>query len=189
MLDSSSAQQTSGEDLGEVASQLDALIQYFEQHPLVQVREQAMEMLSLIDALHREGILHLVELCQRQGLFEQMMTDPAINMLLMLYGLISPDPREQVELVLATIGPYIATQGATIEVLDVDDGIVHLYLDGLKELDADRQTQITQTIELALKEGFPGFRSIRLHEQRVLPVRAGSFIPLQRVGSAKRRSS
>lgn len=189
MLDSSSAKQEAEESLGEIALRLDVLIQYFEQHPLVQVREQAMEMLSLIDALHREGILHLADLCRSQGHVEQMMADPAINMLLMLYGLVSPEPREQVEIALAAIGPYIATQGTSIEVLDVDDGIVQLHLSGLKVLDAETQAQITQEIELTLKESFPGFRSMIVHEQSKVPVRAGTFIPLQKIGSVKRRSS
>jgi Fe-S cluster biogenesis protein NfuA len=118
-----------------------------------------------------------------------MLADPSINMLLMLYGLVSPEPREQVESILAALGPYIATQGASIEVLDVDEGIVHLYLDGLKQLDADTQAQITQMIELGLKESFFGFRSMTLHEQRKLPVRAETFIPLQKIGSARKRSS
>src|SRR5438477_6905675 len=101
------------EPLEQIARRLDSLIQTFEQHPIVQVREEAMEMLGLIDILHREGLQHLVESLQAQepALLNQLVEDPAVAMLLTLYDLMPPGPCEQVEATLETLGPYIASFG------------------------------------------------------------------------------
>src|SRR2546426_11792937 len=96
MTDQSPANQVPDEPLDQVAQRLDSLIQAFEQHPIVQVRDQVMEMLGLIDTLHRHGLQHLVEVLQRQvpALFEQAQEDQPVRMLLILYDLM---PSEQLE--------------------------------------------------------------------------------------------
>ena len=176
---------TEQESLDQIAQRLDSLVQIFEQHPIVQVREEAMEMLGLIDALHREGLRHLVELLQVQvpALLNQLLEDPAISMLLTLYDLMPPGPREQVESALETLGPYIASYGCSIEVLDVKSGVVHLSISCPSNGIAGAKQKLTYDIEVALREGFPGFRSIELHEpvDAPLPVHPGKFIPLQQI--------
>lgn len=190
MTDQLPTDQVPDKSLDSMAQCLDSLIQTFEQHPIVQVRNEVMEMLGLIDALHREGLRHLVEALSAQGsgLVEQALKDPAVHMLLMLYDLLPPEPRVQVEQALETVGPYIASLGGSVEVLDVIDGVVHLHLSGTGSDFAASQATLWQHIEAALREGFPGFRSIEVHELSKLPVpaRAGSFIPLQQVRSVTR---
>lgn len=190
MTDQMSTGQVSGETLAQVTRRLDALIQNFEQHPIVQVRNEAMEMLILIDALHREGLRHLVESLQAEDpeMLNRVLKDPAVHVLLMLYDLLPPTPREQVELALENIGPYIASFGHSVEVLDVVDGVVHLCLSGSGNDIAGSTQTLMHEIEKALREGFPGFRSIELHEslETPAPTRSGSFIPLQQVGPVVR---
>jgi nitrite reductase/ring-hydroxylating ferredoxin subunit/Fe-S cluster biogenesis protein NfuA len=197
MTDQSSADQVSriletgpGESLEQAAQQLDSLIQTFEQHPIVQVRDQVMEMLSLIDGLHRQGLQRLVEALKTQGpeLLDQVLADPAVHLLLMLYDLLPPGPREQVEMALGAIGPYIASLGGSLEVLDVIDGVVHLHLSGSGNGFTDARAALQHDIEEALRAGFPGFRSIEVREQVEVPAPAGTakFIPLQQIRTIKR---
>ncbi len=182
-----SADQVPDESLNQVTQQLDNLIQTFEQHPIIQVRDQVMEMLSLIDALHRNGLQRLVEALRSQGstLLDQVLEDPAVRTLLMLYDLMPPGPREQVELALETLGPYVAAQGVSLEVLEVADGVVHLCLSGLHD---DNSMTLQHTIETALREIFPGFRSIEVRGQgkTPAPIRSEKFIPLQQIRTVKR---
>lgn len=176
--------------IDQVVQRLDSLIQAFEQHPIVQVREQVMEMLSLIDALHREGLERLVAALQAPGgsSLNQVLADQPVRMLLALYELLPPEPREQVEAILADLGPYIASCGYTVEVLEVSDGVVHLHLDSSQQGNASMLATLKQAIESALHEGFPGFGSIEWRDQgrAATPVGPGSFIPLQQVGPAMR---
>ncbi len=190
MADQSSADHVSGESLEQVARQLDSLIQTFEQHPIVQVRDQVMEMLGLIDGLHRQGLQRLVESLKTQGpeLLDQVLADPAVHLLLMLYDLLPPDPCEQVELALEPIGPYIASLGGSLEVLDVVGGVVHLHLSGSGNDFAAARATLLHDIEVALRAGFPAFRSIEVREKVEAPAGAGTakFIPLQQIRTIKR---
>jgi nitrite reductase/ring-hydroxylating ferredoxin subunit/Fe-S cluster biogenesis protein NfuA len=176
--------------IDQVVQRLDSLVQVFEQHPIIQVRDEAMEMLGLIDALHREGLQRLVAALQAQEgtLLNQVLEDPVVRMLLTLYDLLPAEPREQVEAILADLGPSITSCGYTVEVLDVSDGRVHLHLDSPKQSNADILATLKQAIESALHKGFPGFASIEWHDQAraPAPVGSGSFIPLQQVGLAIR---
>lgn len=173
------------EPLNQIAQRLDSLVQTFEQHPIIQVRDEAMEMLGLIDVLHREGLRHLVEALQTQepALLNHILEDPAISMLLTLYDLMPPGPREQVESALESLGPYIASHGCSTEVLDVKGGLVHLSLSCPSNGEALAKQKLLHDIETVLRESFPGFRSVELHEPAEIPapVEPGKFIPLQQV--------
>jgi nitrite reductase/ring-hydroxylating ferredoxin subunit len=175
------------QSLDQITQRLNDLVQIFEQHPIVQVREQAIEMLGLIDALHRAGIARLVAALRDQGsgTLEQVLEDPAAEILLTLYDLMPPEPAGQVELVLEELGPYSASFGYAIEVLDVIDGAVHLCLSGSGNGVAGSSQVLQHELEQALNQGFPGFRSLVVHDPVEVP-QAGRFIPLQQVGSLVR---
>lgn len=179
--------QVPDESLNQITLRLDALIQGFEQHPIIQVRDQVMEMLRLIDALHRQGLEQLVGVLQAQGRapFDQALAEPAVQTLLTLYDLMPSLPREQVELVIETLGPTIGGQGFSVELLDVVDGVVSLCLSGSHN---DIRMQLMQLIETELRESFPGFRSIVVRDESkaAAPVQAGKFIPLQQIRTIKR---
>ncbi|HET9495906.1 MAG TPA: NifU family protein [Chloroflexia bacterium] len=180
------------ETLESVALRLDSLVQSFEQHPNEAVRQQVLEMLGLIDALHRDGIYRLVELIWTgsPAVLEKALHDPAVNMLLQLYDLApgEPEPREQVDLALTQVRPYIESHGGAVDVLDVVEGVVHLRLSGACQGCAGSAMTLKRGIEAALREGFPGFERIEVHEPvdtagRKVPT---GFIPLQQVGPAAR---
>ena len=173
--------------LDQITRRLDSLVQTFERHPIVQVREQAMEMLGLIDALHRAGIQRLVEVIRNQesGLLNLLLEDASVEVLLTLYDLMPPEPIEQVERILEESGPYFASFGYAIEVLKVDDGAVHISLSGSDNGVASSTQALLHEIEKALSQDFPGFRSLEVHESVAIP-QPGRFIPLQQVGPVMR---
>lgn len=179
-------------NLPQIALRLDSLVQSFEQHPIEGVRQQALEMLGLVDALHREGMNRIAELLWTgsPAVLEKALNDPAINILLQLYDLApgEPEPIEQVEMALAQVRPYIESHGGAVDILDVVEGIVHLRLSGACQGCAGSAMTLKRGIEAALREGFPGFQGIEVHEpvdlaQRKLP---SNFIPLQPVGAGAR---
>ena len=168
------------------------MVQGFEQHPSEQVRQQALEMLGLVDALHREGMNRVAELLWTgsPAVLEKALHDPAINMLLQLYDLApgEPEPIEQVEMALAQVRPYIESHGGAVDILEVVEGIVHLRLSGACQGCAGSAMTLKRGIEAALQENFPGFKGIEVHEpvdliQRKLPT---NFIPLQQLGAGQR---
>lgn len=67
--------------------ELNARIERLEALPDAQARQQVFEVLNGIDALHREALRRLVRLF-KDGVLEQVATDPAIHTLLELYDLL-----------------------------------------------------------------------------------------------------
>jgi hypothetical protein len=70
-------------------TRLDALIADFEAHPDASVREQALELLRLVDAVHREGLGRLITMIGRRhpDVVSEAALDPVIRILLALYEL------------------------------------------------------------------------------------------------------
>lgn len=77
----------------ELLAETDARIQALEKLPYPQVKEQVFELLANIDVIHREGLRRLVRLF-KEGVMEQVVTDPAIHTLMELYDLLPARPKE-----------------------------------------------------------------------------------------------
>lgn len=179
------------QSLGALVTRLDRLIRSFEEHPREDVRAQVLEMLGLIDALHRGGVARLVEALWAGSptVLEQALADPAVQVLLELYDLGSTEagPLEQAEVALAQVRPYIESHGGAVEILDVVEGVVHLRLSGACQGCAGSAMTLKRGIEAALRTGFPGFQGMEVHEPTAPPTRTppANFIPLQAVGAAR----
>jgi hypothetical protein len=74
-------------DLAAALHRLDDLVQRFEAHPDPAVQACAFELLQCVDAVHRAGIGRLAGLLAEAGLAERALADPAVALLLELYGL------------------------------------------------------------------------------------------------------
>ncbi len=72
---------------------LDALVAAFETHSDTTVREQALELLHHVDAVHREGLSRLVERLGRDHprWLAEAAADPVIRLFLTLYDLVPPE--------------------------------------------------------------------------------------------------
>ncbi len=75
-----------------VGRHLDELVREFEGLPLPAVRDRVFELLQTVDALHRAGLVRLVDLLREQGggaALERAAADPIVRTLLVLYDLAS----------------------------------------------------------------------------------------------------
>ncbi len=137
---------------------------------------------------HGNDFIKILHQAQEPALINHILEDPAIALLLTLYDLMPPGPCEQVESALETLGPYIASHGCSVEVLDVRGGVVHLSLSCPSNGIAGAKQKLLHDIEEVLRERFPGFRSIELHEPVEIPapVQRGKFIPLQKARTITR---
>ena len=167
---------------------LDELVQEFEALPFPQVRESVFDLLQTVDALHRAGLCRLLGFIQDHdegALLARAAEDPIVQALLILYDFLPSDPRTQAESALATIRPYIHSHGGAVEVLDVVEGVVHLRLAGSCDGCPGSTVTLERGIETALREGFPEFAGISVHQPAPAPTPARSmvnFIPLTQIG-------
>ena len=116
-----------------VGQQLDALVQAFEALPFPEVREMAFDMLEAGDRVNREALWRLIAVFHAHGqgdLLDHAAQDPIIHTLLLLYDLVPSKERAEVEAALDLVRPYMQSHGGEIEVLHVEDGVVHMRLSG-----------------------------------------------------------
>ncbi len=77
----------------ECLSYVNELIQEMEELPLPDVKDKVFELLAGIYTIHREGLWRLVRLF-KEGVLEQVVTDPAIHTLMELYDLLPAEPKQ-----------------------------------------------------------------------------------------------
>jgi Fe-S cluster biogenesis protein NfuA len=159
-------EQESAEQYQRAAERVDALVGELNGLPYPRVREQVLDLLQNVDALHRAALGRLVGLLAgsgHAGLVEQLATDEVVRSLLCLYDLYPEEPCRQVETALADVRSILAARGGELEVLGVEDGVVRLRLSGSACHDcAAAQAALENALTQTLREGFPGFRSIQL---------------------------
>lgn len=171
---------------------LDGLIKEFEALPYPEVQEKVFELLKTIDLLHREALSRLVEFVEQQGqasLLQQAAQDTSVQILLELYDLLPRSPQEQVINALEDLGEYMTGLGCLVELLSVEEGVVHLRLSGSCQANEEVDKAARQALEEVLREGFAGFRSIEFHDPVVFPAAppARSIIPLERLRQTGRK--
>lgn len=147
--------------------QLDALVQAFEALPFPEVRDMAFDMLQAVDTVHREPLRRLVAFLHAHGQAEMLdhaAEDPMIRTLLLIYDLVPSEERTQAEAALDLVRPYMQSHGGAIDVLHVEDGVVHVRLSGACHGCAGSAMTLKRGVEAALREGFPGFQRMEVHE-------------------------
>ncbi|MDQ3095821.1 MAG: NifU family protein, partial [Actinomycetota bacterium] len=104
-------------DFDKAVAELDTLVGTLERDG----DERALLLLQLIDAVHRPA-LELIAAGDREH--------PVAQALLAMYDLVALDERMEVEEALDEIRPYIESHGGGLELLDVEDGVVHVRMSG-----------------------------------------------------------
>jgi len=81
------------EEWNELLAHVDGLVQEMDDLPFPEVKKQVFELLAGIDTIHREGLRRLVRLF-KEGVLEQVVTDPTIHTLMELYDLLPPEAKD-----------------------------------------------------------------------------------------------
>jgi len=131
-------------DFDAAVAQLDLLVQTLEREG----DERALLLLQLVDAIHRPGIERIAA-----GDHDH----PLALAILQMYGLAELEPELAAEEALDTIRPYIESHGGEVELLGVEDGRVHVRLQGSCVGCAGSAMTLKRGIEEALREHMPGF--------------------------------
>jgi Fe-S cluster biogenesis protein NfuA/nitrite reductase/ring-hydroxylating ferredoxin subunit len=118
--------------------------------------ERALHLLQLVDAIHRPAM---------QRLARGEVDDSTVQAVLAMYGLGNEvEDEELVDDALDSVRPYIHSHGGEVELLAVDDGVVHLRLAGSCVGCAASSMTLKRGIEEALRAGYPGFKEVVAEE-------------------------
>lgn len=131
-------------------------------------RTRVFELLDGIDTLHRMALGRLGQALGSETLAALRDADPAVSWLLDAYG-VGVDERAAADAALEPILPYISSHGGEVEILEVTDGVVRLRLAGSCSGCTASAITLTEGIEEALRDGFPGFAGIEVAEDDAAP--------------------
>ncbi len=130
--------------------------------------ERALMLLQLVDAVHRPG-LELIAAGEHDH--------PIAQGLLSMYDLAPVEDRIQVEEALDEVRPYIESHGGGLELLDVEDGVVHVVMSGSCNGCAASSITLRRGVEEKLRERYEGFKEVVAHEpegEEVAPEQNGN---------------
>jgi Fe-S cluster biogenesis protein NfuA/nitrite reductase/ring-hydroxylating ferredoxin subunit len=150
--------------LDELVAELSARIQNLEALPFPQVREEIFAVLQITDYIHRVGLERLGERLAQAGILDEVLLDPAVNLLFTLYNQNPLDQASLAEQALELVRPYMQSHGGEVEVLAVEDGMVHVRLQGSCKTCAASAATLKNGIEVALYNSLPGFKGLVVHE-------------------------
>lgn len=157
-----------GEELavGEVLERVAVLAEVLCAHP--EVGSDVTELLDWVDAFHREGLGRLVEMIRawRGEIFlEAVAADEVAATLLAAYDLgegAGDAVDEAIERAMAEVRPLAGSHGGSIEVVGVDDGVVHVRLEGTCDGCPSAAATLTHGVEAALRRHWVSFRRLEV---------------------------
>lgn len=121
-------------------------------------RDGVFEILDGVDALHRLAVTRLAAAVGPDA--EKIAADdPAIAWLFDAYGVGVDDVAAALH-ALEPMLPYLTEHGGAVEVLDVNNGVVHLRMAGACSGCTSAAVTLREGVEEALRTGLPGFVAI-----------------------------
>jgi Fe-S cluster biogenesis protein NfuA/nitrite reductase/ring-hydroxylating ferredoxin subunit len=145
-------------------------------------RGAAGELRTALEDVHRAVLVHVVRTLRadergRELLFE-LVDDPRVRMVLLMHGLIRPDPMTAARDALDAVRPQLQSHGGDVSLDRIEDGVAYVRLSGACNGCSMSAVTMRNGVEQALKERVPG-----VHGVEVLPNEPGpALIGLSEIG-------
>ncbi len=153
--------------LEEMVARLQGLVGEVEDYPDPIIRRTVFDLLDWLDTLHREGLARLAAGLRGAGLFDEAIDDPVVAHLFAVYGLVDgDDPRPLIEEALEEVRPYLHSHGGEMQLDAVEGGIVRVKLFGACQGCPSAVVTLTQSLEHAVRDRWPGLVRIEVSEDR-----------------------
>lgn len=152
--------------LEQVVEKIQTLVSTIEQHGDPTIVSQVFELLDWVDVLHREGLERLVAGLTGAGFLDKALDDPVVAHLFAVYGLIdSADSQRAVLDALDEIRPYAQSHGGEMTLEGIDGGVVRVRLLGACDGCPSSIVTITQSLDRAIRQRWPGLIRIEVAEE------------------------
>lgn len=152
-----------GDTASERIAQVEGLLEQLEALP-DDARETATEAMRALLDLYGDGLGRIVDvLAERDDgtLAEALADDELVANLLLLHGLHPVDVEERVRGALEGVLPYLESHGGNVQMLGVEDGVVHLRLEGSCSGCPSSSMTLKLAIEDAIFKAAPDVEEVR----------------------------
>ena len=151
----------------EQIARVETLLGQLEALPDAAARETATEVMQALLDLYGEGLGRIVDVLAAHDdgtLAEALADDDLVAHLLLLHGLHPVPVEERVQVALAGVLPYIESHGGNMQLLGVEDGIVHLLLEGSCSGCPSSSITLKLAVEKAIFEAAPDVTEVRAQD-------------------------
>ena len=167
---------------------VEALVHEVEAWPDVEARGLALELVQSLMDFHGAGLERMMETIAQSGeagqsVFKDFAGDGLVSSLLLLYGLHPLELESRVMQALDKVRPYLASHGGNVELLGVDESVVHLQMQGSCHGCPSSAMTLKLAIEEAIYEAAPDVTAIEVEGVVEQPAHSG----LVQLGKSKTR--
>lgn len=148
--------------LDDLLDRMESMLEAVEELPPAD-RDNVLALLDAIDHFHRLALGHLGRALGPSTVEHLRDVHPSIAWLWEAYG-VGLDDRASAERAMEDIRPYIQSHGGEVDVLDVEDGIVHVRLSGSCSGCSASAITLQEGVEKAMRTHLPGFRGLEVEE-------------------------
>lgn len=159
--------ETAGDlSLEELVDRIQHLLGVIEGYSDPTIKRAVFDLLDWLDVLHREALERLVAGLKSVGFYEKAIDDQVIAHVLAIYDLIDVvDPEPLVEQALDEVRSYIHSHGGEMKVASIEGGVVSMTMMGACAGCPSSVVTLTQSLEKAVRERWPGLVRIEVDEQ------------------------
>jgi Fe-S cluster biogenesis protein NfuA len=162
--------------------QIEELVQEIQSGADPAFRDRAIKLVELLLEVHGAGLDRMLELVSETGpagdaIIDGFAGEPLVASLLLLHGLHPRDLDERVRQALDKVRPYLQSHKGNVELLGIDEGVIHLRLDG----SCNGCPSSSLTLKLAIEEALAEFApdAVGLVVEGVVPPKPPMvFVPL-----------
>jgi Fe-S cluster biogenesis protein NfuA len=175
--DTARAEARADDDAGrEQIARVEGLLEQLEALSDPAARATATEIVQALLDLYGEGLGRIVDVVAAHDdgtMAEQLGADELASHLLLLHGLHPVPVEDRVRGALASVLPYLQSHGGSVELLGVEDAIVHLRLEGSCSGCPSSAMTLKLAIEDAIFKAAPDVEEVRA-DGVAAPPQAGS---------------
>ena len=134
-------------------AELDAKLARLEGLPDSPARQLAFQTVQGLMEVYGDALARVVDLAPE--VISRLAEDELLAHLLLLHNLHPVDVRTRVEAALESVRPYLATHGGGVELLEVQDGVARVRLEGTCNGCPSSMATLQQAIERAVYDAAP----------------------------------
>jgi len=146
-------------DLREAGDRIEALLQELGAAADPRVRAKAEELVRLLMELYGSALARILETVDNtdsaDAILDRLATDDLVASLLVLHGLHPLNVETRIARALDRVRPYLGSHGGDVKLLGVNEGVVHLRLEGSCHSCPSSTVTMKLAIERAIEEAAP----------------------------------